>query len=523
MNHSQLSHPGFLGSRGRVLAFVCLLAASGAHGQTDAGTTNATKGGFWNKAGKITGGFLTNVIKEVRERVDPTIQIRKQLKDLEKGLGEIFPSERGTWDVEHTTDQGPTNYVIKILKSDAFLVRTSERKKSSKAQATAPTALPWQFPGHTQAKDNVKTVTLPPIDWATLSNCAPKDRVLHQYRLGLACLRRGDLTNAIGLLESATDATNQRLQGAGPRETGAGIIGAGESEKTFIGEPYERAFANVYLGFAYMQQQKPELAMACFKRAEELDSWGAKDQSQQYQSDLILPFFYRGMLLGGEEGQGHYQAITNIPHVNAVPPRYEPNHNVVLLMDHGTGPRKYVAGTAKEELHFEDGITSISDIRVTVPGIAPVTLRSHDDTTFQAITRGGRVMDHVNKAKKNVKKTAKVVGWSLILAGAGVLIPGGNEIVAAGLMIGGVALLATQEYIEPEADARYWDNLPACLSALSLSLPEGTHKIKVEFLDRNTNPTRTLEAEVSVKPGRSEALYFSELQTTGDATSLANR
>ena len=67
-----------------------------------------------------------------------------------------------------------------------------------------------------------------------------------------------------------------------------------------------------------------------------------------------------------------------------------------------------------------------------------------------------------------------------------------------GLVADGIAAA-----VRPEADARYWDNLPDKVHVLSLALDPGPHAVQARVLDGSANPieglVRTAALDVSGK------------------------
>lgn len=373
----------------------------------------------------------------------------------------------------------------------------------------------WQYQGHDAKQDDLKVELQPPLSESEAENlkmleAAPeKDAVLHRYRLGLWEFRRGRVAEAVSHWEKALDVVDNRFGKDRSAARGRNYFHA-ESDKTFIGEPYERAMANTYLGYAYLMQDKVELARACFKNAAWEDSWEATSETNlQYQSDFVLPYYIRGMLSTGDEATLQYQGATNSCTVYAPPPAYDPSHNTLVLVDYGHGPKKYTAGRDNRELHFEDGITEVAEIEVVGAGIQ-TTAKTYEDLTFQAITRGGRIMDQINERKSKTKTASKYGGWGLALAGAGLAIAGGSQYTALGLMVGGWLVQHTGGYIKPKADARYWDNLPACLTVVPLTLPSGSHALAIHLRDQSGKVVKTLEGQVTVTPGKIAAAYVSQ-------------
>jgi hypothetical protein len=81
---------------------------------------------------------------------------------------------------------------------------------------------------------------------------------------------------------------------------------------------------------------------------------------------------------------------------------------------------------------------------------------------------------------------------------------GGNDALALGLILGGLAAKATSQ-----ADTRQWEMLPRTVFLLPLELPPGRHDIRVEFPDV---PGLRQEWRDLVAPAKGEATYYIRMQ-----------
>jgi len=134
-------------------------------------------------------------------------------------------------------------------------------------------------------KQNFATTGDPVIDGENAMNQAPeKDRVLWQYRTGLAALRRGNFAEAQRMFEDALTRVGGII---GPDKSGkqARSLFSEEAKKTFIGEPYERVMAYFYRGVLYWMNGEPDNARACFRNAQFQDS---DTENREYANDWIL-------------------------------------------------------------------------------------------------------------------------------------------------------------------------------------------------------------------------------------------
>ncbi|HLP24746.1 MAG TPA: tetratricopeptide repeat protein, partial [Acidobacteriota bacterium] len=124
-----------------------------------------------------------------------------------------------------------------------------------------------------------------------LAGTVVRDKVLWQYRLGLAALRAGRddeakqrFDDAIltmgGILADREDAKRARS------------LWSGEERKTFIGEPYERVMAYYYRAILYWRDGEPDNARACFRSGQLIDSVAEGDE---YRADYVLLDYLDGL------------------------------------------------------------------------------------------------------------------------------------------------------------------------------------------------------------------------------------
>jgi hypothetical protein len=326
-------------------------------------------------------------------------------------------------------------------------------------------------------------------------------------------MRRGDYALAKELLDDVI----RRLGGIyGTDEDAkrARSYFSAESKKTFIGEPYERVMAFYYRGILYWMNNEVDNARACFRSAQLSD---ADAQDQQFASDYLLLDYLDGLAtttLGGDGSDAFKRAegLAKQP----LPP-YDRKANVLFFAEFGVGPAKYGTGQYGEELRFRPGTSEVVAVQIKLDSRV-LQVAGLDNLTFQATTRGGRVMDHILANKAVFKTTTSAVGDAAIVSGAIVAAQGYNNNSAAsaagaGLMIAGLISKMISAATIPAADIRAWDNLPQFLTFVAFPLPPGEHQIEVGFLDRSGNyistPPKTLTINVS-DPPRDTVVFASD-------------
>lgn len=349
----------------------------------------------------------------------------------------------------------------------------------------------------------------PLIDGRTAIAQGPeKDRVLWQYRTGLAAMRRGNYDEAARMFDAALD----RIEGIyGPNKSArkARSYFSEEARKTFIGEPYERVMAYFYRGILFWMEGDLGNARACFRSAQLMDS---DAESREYASDYVLLDYLEGLATlklsgGGADAYERAQELFD----KGILPEYSRAMNTLVFMEFGTGPTKYATGEYKEELRFREGRSAVRGAWLNL-GNKKIRMLPMDDLNFQATTRGGRVMDHILDNKAVFKASTDTFGNAALLSGVVVGSQRGTQEIGLGLIAAGLISKAFSAATTPRADTRAWDNLPQYLSFVGLELPPGPHTATVEFTDGagNVLPSMTKIVQFTVSPESDTVLFVSD-------------
>lgn len=339
-----------------------------------------------------------------------------------------------------------------------------------------------------------------------------RDRVLWQYRAGLAAMRHGEFDTAKRHLDAAI-ARISSIYGKDEDAKKSRSYFEAEARKTFIGEPYERVMAWYYRGILYWMDGEPDNARACFRSGQLADSDVEKNT---YACDFVLLDYldgYATLKLGGD-GTAAVQRAESTAKLWK-PPVFGTNANLLVFVDYGAGPEKFATGAYGEQLRFR--------VRPSAAQNAVVKLHQgtgkavpYDDLVFQAITRGGRVMDHVLANKAVFKSATDAAGNAALISGA--ILATHHDTEVAGLAVMGAGLISKifSSAANPEADVRTWDNLPRFLSFVAFEAPPGEHTLTVDFLDEAGRvlggQTRTVT--VTITAGRDKVIYVSDKSTT---------
>lgn len=354
----------------------------------------------------------------------------------------------------------------------------------------------------------------PPLHplYATTLRQGQRNAVLNHMRAGLAAIE-------LGAYETAARSFDLALQGieavyADNEEAARARTNfVKENVKDYKGEPYERAMAYYYRGLLYLREGDYENARASFKGGLLQDTMA---EAEEYSQDFALLAYLEGwashcngdVSLAAEsfaEAQDYRQTLT--------PPA--PAHNLLMIAESGKAPVKVAAGAHREALQFERGggfVAWQAGFRV-----ADVEHRGvlAEDIFWQATTRGGREVDKILAGKAQFKDGSDMVATGLVAAGALTTMaahdPYGGTSGAAlgaglGLIFAGLVAKAVSEATTPEADVRYWDNLPDRVHLATARLDDPPGVGLVGFSNPGLYPATAIEAPVTTA-GRCSILW----------------
>jgi hypothetical protein len=325
----------------------------------------------------------------------------------------------------------------------------------------------------------------------------PRDKVLWQYRTAAAAMRQGNFALAKENLDDALT-TLQGIYAKSADARKARSYFHAESKKNFIGEPYERSMAYIYRGILYWMDGQPDNARACFRTAEFEDS---DTENKEYAGDWVLPDYldgYASAKLAGDGEDAFKRAQTAAKNITLPP--YNLKANVLFFLEFGPGPTKFASGQYAEQLRFHGPDSLVKSAQIKIESLT-IPVVPTDDVTFQATTRGGRVMDHILGNKAVFKGTTDTIGNVAMIGGLGTAVAShdrttqqvGLGIALAGLIAKGISAATT-----PAADTRSWDNLPHYISFASVPLSPGQHTVTVEFLDQSGRIVQNLTKTVTL-------------------------
>jgi tetratricopeptide (TPR) repeat protein len=318
---------------------------------------------------------------------------------------------------------------------------------------------------------------------ANLAAAPERDKALWGYRVAAAALRRGQTDEAKARLDEALARSAAALTPGAEAAKSRKLFGR-EETKPFAGEPYERIMGNYYRGLLYWRDGEPDNARALFRSGLFIDS---DTENKTYSGDWVLLDYLDGLVskkLGGDGSDALARARASaLAQGRATPPDYDASANVLIFTEYGPGPKKYASGEYGELLKFIVDDSPVASARLSVDG-REIPLPPYDDISWQATTRGGRVMDHILGNKAVFKQRSETLGDVALVGALGTAAYGRSKDsanVALGLAAIGVLSKITSAATQTEADVRSWNNLPRYLSFGAVRLSPGDYPATLTF------------------------------------------
>ena len=318
---------------------------------------------------------------------------------------------------------------------------------------------------------------------ANLAVAPEQDKALWEYRIAAAALRRGQNAEATAKLDDALARTAGALAPGAQAAKSRKLFGR-EETKPFAGEPYERIMGNYYRGLIYWRDGEPDNARALFRSGQFIDS---DTENKTYSGDWVLLDYLDGLATRKLAGDGSDALARARASAQAqsrpVPPDYDAKANVLVFAEYGPGPLKYASGEYGELLKFTVDKSPVAFARLTVDG-RTLELPPYDDVSWQATTRGGRVMDHILGNKAVFKQRSETVGDVALVGALGTAAYGtgkDSQNLAIGLAAVGLVSKIMSAATQTQADVRSWNNLPRYLSFGALRLAPGEHAAVLTF------------------------------------------
>ncbi len=334
-----------------------------------------------------------------------------------------------------------------------------------------------------------------------------RNKGLYLMRAGLASMDAGDFRSAAGAFDEALTRI-EAIYANNPSAIKARSKYVKEAFKDFKGEGYERSMAYYYRGVLYLYEGDYDNARASFMSGQLQDQWA---EDAEYASDFALMDVLSGWAsqCAGDPGlaRDFYEKARQKSADIAIP---APGDRTLLLAEVGRSPQKWADGKYQENLRYRQGDMSGAASITFRLADAELSGRPGESLYRQAATRGGREVDTILAGKASFKSTTASVasgtGQAAMIAMqtsnslAAQNYGGANSMAYAGLALGALSLFsaAASAAAKPQADIRYWDNLPETL-AFATSPPIGTFG-QIEFVSATGGQVSTTLLEPRPDP-----------------------
>lgn len=377
---------------------------------------------------------------------------------------------------------------------------------------------------------------------------------LYKCEMGATCMITGNKEKTFDVLMEAYTALEVFID---PRleKSAAGIWGS-ETKKIYRGDPYEQASLCMLLGLLFLDNNDFDNALACFKTGQLADSdvanelytsdfgllqaleakcYGLRNQpiKQEEMAAVAMESYLlthpalrdlisqKQKLLDKDEaaeepkrgwGSRTAQAAEEVDPLEILEEVEESIHkktatvdseyaaplfedwNTLVIVWSGKSPSMMRAGEYGEKRLIVKSPSPENRYEILVDEEQwRDAIQGFADVSFQATTRGGRVMDDVLANQAQVKDFTKDFGNALIDSADDVGGTGGLALLAVGLIVKGVSAA-----MNVEADIRCWQTLPDTFQVIPLNLKPGEHDLTVDCYDKYIK-TRTLKKQITVQ------------------------
>lgn len=266
-------------------------------------------------------------------------------------------------------------------------------------------------------------------------------------------------------------------------EAEAASLFGGEIRKVYKGEPYERASLYAILALLFLHEGDIDNALACCKSGllHDADSAG-----EIHSSDHAMLYFIASrchQIRGdAEEAERMLEAAARALDIRGgdaedagkLP---DSSGNTLLIFWVGVGPSLLSGGEYKEKRMISPGYSTVDAIAVVQDDVVSALYRGYvGDVTFQATTRGGRLMDNVLQDQALIKGGTQAAGN--VLLGTGAAAAAVNPYVGLAMIGAGLLAHGASYAMNPEADVRHWKNLPDRFILVAMDLPPGENRLQ---------------------------------------------
>ncbi|MFA6293737.1 MAG: hypothetical protein WC637_18255 [Victivallales bacterium] len=335
-----------------------------------------------------------------------------------------------------------------------------------------------------------------------------------------------------------------------------------ETQKFYRGDPYERAMNSLLLGILFLRDNDVDNALACFNNGILCDSevlneefksdifllyaLAAKCYRMRNQEDMYLKYVDKArqayqctepairQLLTAKQflsvsmasNKDMREQIVSDFLIKRLDLKMEKlksassgmmfeqlingDYNTLTILLSGNSVSKSRSGRYGEKLNIDEPVRNDSfRFEVTVDGTEHLDpLNGICDVNFQALTRGGRLMDNILERKASFKKTSNEVSDILIIGGTAIIIAGalsrdGNVMiictsVGGGMIITGVIIKGVAYLTIARCDIRSWQTLSGNIQVVPLNLEVGKHKVGIDSYESYFKIGETRKTELSI-------------------------
>lgn len=340
-----------------------------------------------------------------------------------------------------------------------------------------------------------------------------KDVVLNNMRLGMASLAWGELDEAERALVSAYEylvsgGVNQRDRTIAATVLDEGVL-------VWTGEPYEQAMAHYYLSAVAAVRGDYENTRAAISNAlfalRDFQDANDVESFEVIESQFTLGYLVLGvanMATGNTAAaRGPLRRVVELqPRLQGVVDAIaSSDHDTLLLIDAGRGPRKVSAGANDQLVVFVPDGTSLPEptVTVSVDDGPPVVKGAPPAVDLWRLSQNPSwwSLESARKAKSLIGRGLSTAGTAALIGGAAAgsdkaAIAGGGALVA-GLLLQGSAT----------ADTRHVAALPRCVFVVPLTLGPGMHDVGLAFdhIDKSDCTWHDLRGG---EPGRPRTYYL---------------
>lgn len=380
-----------------------------------------------------------------------------------------------------------------------------------------------------------------------------RDTALYQLNRGMLLRMQGDIPGSEDAFEQAKAAIEAVLAVSVSEQAGA--LAINDAQRSYTGEPYERAFLHVYSALGYLEQGKRDAARVEMLQLDVL--LGNLDRGKPFPG-AALPRYLSGMVYeaGGEWSDAMiayrkaYEAYRSYSAgVGVAAPRTLGRDLVRVATRLGLDEE---AVRYREEFGLKDdesGSSGQAELIVLLhSGLAPV--KQEGGVTVPTAT--GRLVS-VSMPYYGPKRSPEIAAAVVTVNGAAARSELAEDIDAAaraaleaqrGALLARTAGRAAVKYeasrqagrdnelvglainiaglVTERADTRSWSTLPARIHVLRLPVPAGEHTARIELIDRRGATVETLDYPFALAAGERSFVSLHRV-TSADLSSVTRR